>query len=89
MPTLDMVWEQAAVVAVLLVVLWAGHKGWWYWSPGVRALTTELRQQRDDWRILAVTLMRKQGIDVPAGFETPKLPPPMDSRELPRNGREV
>lgn len=62
-------WREATVVAVLMIILWAGHKGWWYWSPGVRALTSELSRERDDWRMLAVTLLRKQGIDLPAGFE--------------------
>jgi hypothetical protein len=66
---LDTLWQQAAVVAVLVIVLYTGHKGYWYWSPGVRALTGELARDRDDWRALAVTLMRKQGIDLPPGFE--------------------
>jgi hypothetical protein len=68
-PLLDALWQQATVVAVLLVILYTGHKGYWYWSPGVRALTTELARDRDDWRALAVTLLRKQGIDLPEGFE--------------------
>jgi len=62
-------WQQVTIVTLLLAALWAGHKGWWYWSPGVRALTSELARERDDWRTLAVTLMRKQGIDLPPGFE--------------------
>jgi len=68
-PALHDIWQQAAVVAVLLAILWAGHKGWWYWSPGVRALTSELARERDDWRTLAVTLLRKEGLDLPVGFE--------------------
>ena len=70
MPLIDSLWQQAAVVAVLVVVLYTGHKGYWYWSPGVRALTAELARDRDDWRALAVTLLRKEGIDLPAGFES-------------------
>jgi hypothetical protein len=62
-------WEEAAVVAVLMLILYAGHKGWWYWSPGVRALTAELARDRDDWRTLAVTLLRKEGIELPDGYE--------------------
>ena len=62
-------WEQAAIVVVLAIVLYTGHKGYWYWSPGVRALTSTLARDRDDWRALAVTLLRKEGIDLPAGFE--------------------
>ena len=69
-PLLDAIWQQASIVAVLIIVLYTGHKGYWYWSPGVRALTTELARDRDDWRALAVTLLRKQGIDLPVGFET-------------------
>ena len=65
----ELLWEQAAVVVVLVIVLYTGHKGYWYWSPGVRALTTTLARDRDDWRALAVTLLRKEGIDLPAGFE--------------------
>ena len=67
---IETLWEQAAVVAVLIVIVYTGHKGFWYWSPGVRALTTELARDRDDWRALAVTLLRKEGIDLPAGFES-------------------
>jgi len=63
------IWQQSAIVAVLVAVLWAGHKGWWYWSPGVRALTAELARERDDWRTLAVTLLRKEGLELPPGFE--------------------
>lgn len=69
-PILDALWQQASVVGILLVVVYTGHKGYWYWSPGVRAITTELARDRDDWRCLAVTLMRKQGIDLPEGFES-------------------
>jgi hypothetical protein len=69
MPGMIDVWREAAVVAVLLIVLWAGHKGYWFWSPGVRALSTELARERDDWRALAVTLLRKHGVDLPEGFE--------------------
>ena len=68
-PLLDALWQQAAVVAVLVIVLYTGHKGFWYWSPGVRALTSELARDRDDWRTLAVTLLRKEGIELPQGFE--------------------
>jgi hypothetical protein len=68
-PILDTLWEQAAIVVMLVIILYTGHKGYWYWSPGVRALTTELARDRDDWRALAVTMLRKQGIDLPEGFE--------------------
>jgi hypothetical protein len=68
-PLLGAIWEDAAIVAVLLVILYTGHKGYWYWSPGVRALTRELARDRDDWRTLAVTLLRKQGVELPDGYE--------------------
>lgn len=64
-------WKESALVAILIVIIYTGHKGFWFWSPGVRALTTELARERDDWRALAVTMMRKQGIDLPEGFEAP------------------
>jgi hypothetical protein len=66
---LDILWQQAAIVILLVIVIYTGHKGYWYWSPGVRALTQELARDRDDWRTLAVTMMRKAGIDLPEGFE--------------------
>jgi len=62
-------WQNVTIVTVLVAILYSGHKGFWYWSPGVRALTSELARERDDWRTLAVTLLRKQGIDLPPGFE--------------------
>lgn len=65
-------WKEASVVAALVIILYSGHKGYWYWSPGVRAITTELARDRDDWRALAVTLLRKQGIDLPEGYERPQ-----------------
>jgi hypothetical protein len=68
-PIIDVVWQQSALVVLLAIVIYTGHKGYWYWSPGVRALTAELARDRDDWRALAVTLLRKQGIDLPVGFE--------------------
>ena len=70
-PLLDVLWQQGALVIALVIVLYTGHKGYWYWSPGVTALATELARQRDDWRSLAVTLMRAQGINLPEGFEKP------------------
>jgi hypothetical protein len=81
-PGLQGVWQEAAVVAVLIAVIWSGHKGWWYWSPGVKALAKQLARERDDWRTIAVTLLRKQGVDLPPGFESSKpveLPGAADS----------
>jgi hypothetical protein len=64
-------WKEASALAVLIVVLYSGYKGWWYWRPGVQALLTQLAHERDEWRVIAVTLMRKQGIELPDGFEKP------------------
>ena len=72
MALFDIPWEQVSVVVVLAIVLYTGHKGYWYWSPGVRALATELARERDDWRALAVTLLRKEGVALPEGFESPQ-----------------
>ena len=68
-PVLDELWKQGALVILLSLILYTGHRGWWYWSPGVRALTNELARDRDDWRTLAVTLLRKEGIELPEGYE--------------------
>jgi hypothetical protein len=88
---IDALWEQAAIVAILVIIVYTGHKGYWYWSPGVRALTTELARDRDDWRALAVTLLRKQGIDLPEGYEQSQgvsLPGEGDNRmPVPKGGR--
>jgi hypothetical protein len=55
----DELWKYAPVVAVLLLVLWAGYKGWWYWGPGMRTLIQKLEEQRDDWKKIALALMEK------------------------------
>ena len=68
-PLLELFWQQGALVVALIIVLYTGHKGYWFWSPGVKAIILELARDRDDWRALAVILMRKQGIDLPEGFE--------------------
>jgi hypothetical protein len=69
MPGVSDLWQEATAVAVLLLILYSGHRGWFYWSPGVKALALELARERDDWRAIAVTLLRKQGVDLPEGFE--------------------
>jgi hypothetical protein len=55
----DELWKYAPVVAVLILVLWAGYKGWWYWGPGMRTLIEKLEQQRDEWKRIALGLMEK------------------------------
>ena len=83
MPDLAVVWKFAPVVAVLLLVLWAGHKGWWYWSAGVRAIIRQLERERDEWRTLALTLLQKEGIDLPPDFTTS----PVSVLSVLQNGR--
>ena len=74
-PLLEALREQAAAVVVLLLILYAGYKGGWYWRSGVRILIAEISRERDDWRMVAVTLLRKQGVDLPEGFEQPRSLP--------------
>ena len=73
MPSLDALWEQAAAVAILAIWLYSGHKAWWFWSPGVKLIIKQITKERDDWRTLAVTLLRKQGVNLPPGFESPSI----------------
>ena len=90
-PLFEALWEQGAIVIILLVVVYTGHKGYWYWSPGVRALTSELARDRDDWRTLAVTLLRKEGIDLPPGYEEGQgitLPGEQDQRMVRQGTRQ-
>lgn len=68
-PLLELFWQQGALVAALVIILYTGHKGFWYWSPGVRALTAELVREKNDWRTLAVMLLREKGVNLPEGFE--------------------
>jgi hypothetical protein len=58
-------WRFAPVVAILLLAFWAGHRGWWFWGPGVRVVMAQLERERDEWRKLARALLRKQGIEWP------------------------
>jgi hypothetical protein len=77
-------WKYAPVVAVLLVVLWAGHKGLWYWSAGVRAIIRQLEHERDEWRSMALMLLEKEGINLPPGFTAQ----PASILSLLKNGKE-
>lgn len=58
-------WKFAPVIVVLLLAFWAGSRGFWYWGPGVRLLISELERERDEWRDLAITLLKRNGLDVP------------------------
>jgi len=65
---LSQLWKFAPVVALLVLVLWAGHKGWWFWSAGVQAIIRQLEHERDEWRSMALMLLEKEGINLPPGF---------------------
>lgn len=58
-------WKFAPVIVVLILALWAGSKGLWYWGPGVRLLIKELERERDEWRELAQALMKRNGLQLP------------------------
>jgi len=77
-PELKELWKYAPVLAVLLLVLWAGSKGLWFWGPGVRAYVRTIEQQRDEWRRLALALLKKQGIEIDS---VAPLPPSDASQE--------
>jgi len=57
-------WRFAPVIAIMFLVAWAGHKGYWYWGHGVREVIKELQKERDDWHKLAVALLKQQGIEL-------------------------
>jgi hypothetical protein len=63
-------WTIAPAAVILLIVLWAGHKGWWYWDAGVRRLVEQLERERDVWRTLACALLKKDGVSLPDAFTT-------------------
>jgi hypothetical protein len=64
------VWRIAPAAILMMLVLWAGHKGWWYWDAGVRRLVEQLERERDVWRTLACALLKKEGIQLPEAFTT-------------------
>jgi hypothetical protein len=59
-------WKFAPVVAVLVAILWAGHKGFWYWGPSTRMMIEKIERERDEWKRLAYALMEKSGLSIPA-----------------------
>jgi hypothetical protein len=66
------VWRIAPAAILLLLILWAGHKGWWYWDAGVRRLVEQLERERDVWRTLACALLQKDGVTLPDSFMSPE-----------------
>jgi hypothetical protein len=64
---LEQLWKFAPVVALLALALWAGHRGFWYWGKGARAMLRHLERERDEWKELARTLLKKYAdVDLPA-----------------------
>ena len=65
----DFNWGQiskvAPIVALLILALWAGHKGIWFFGHGARIHIKQIEKERDDWRALALVLLRKSGIHLP------------------------
>jgi hypothetical protein len=55
-------WKVAPVAVVLALVLWAGARGWWYWGAATRAMLAAVERDRDEWRALAIALLREKGI---------------------------
>jgi hypothetical protein len=79
------VWRIAPAAILLMLVLWSGHKGWWYWDAGVRRLVEQLERERDVWRTIACALLVKQGVALPTEFttvegEVPLIKPPPSRR---------
>jgi len=52
-------WKIAPVVAILLAILWAGHKGWWHWGDSTRQVLDDTKRDRDNWKDLALKLIDK------------------------------
>jgi hypothetical protein len=62
------VWRIAPAAILMMLVLYAGHRGWWYWDAGVRRLVEQLERERDTWRAIACALLAKDGVTLPDGF---------------------
>jgi hypothetical protein len=80
-------WTIAPAAVILLIVLWAGHKGWWYWDAGVRRLVEQLERERDVWRTMACALLQKQGVVLPDSFTTMEGEVPAVSKPRRLEGR--
>jgi hypothetical protein len=64
---LEQLWKFAPVVALLVLALWAGHKGFWYWGKGARAMIRHLEEERDQWKEISRVLLKKYAdVDLPA-----------------------
>ena len=73
-------WKYAPVVLVLIVVIWAGAKGYWYWGDNARKVIEETKRDRDHWRELAMRLAEDlrhyepKATEADDGREKEKLP---------------
>jgi len=55
----------APIVALLIVLLWAGNRGYWYFGRNTRAVMRQVEIERDQWRELALAMLAKNGIALP------------------------
>lgn len=69
--------KSTPLVVVLLVVLWAGVRGHWVFGRNARRVVADVERQRDEWKALALALLRQRGIDV-----SDDGPPPRDPSDL-------
>jgi hypothetical protein len=59
---IDSVFKQTPALALLVFILWSGHKGWWVWGHNIREIMTRLEKEKNEWRDLALELMKKDKI---------------------------
>ena len=76
--------EQVTVIGLLALFLWTGHRGYWYWSPGRAGARRRARPGAGRLAGAGGHPMRKQGIELPEGDESPSaitLPGTEDARK--------
>jgi hypothetical protein len=61
-------WRIAPAAALLVLILFGGYRGWWYWDVGVRRLVQQIERDRDIWRALACALLQEKGVTLPPTF---------------------
>jgi hypothetical protein len=61
-------WRIAPAALLLVLILFTGHKGYWYWDVGVRRLVQQIERDRDIWRALACALLQEKGVTLPETF---------------------
>jgi hypothetical protein len=65
-------WKFTPAVALLLLAFWAGYKGMWVWGANARRMIEQLERDRDEWRALALALLKKNGVNLEAYQISPK-----------------